>query len=228
MEQKSFYDLGEPDTPAVARAAFYAFREMSRNFERVQTKLAEAEFFLTKLEGCGPNIFEVQCYLGAFAGSARGVTYALQVAMAGVPGFEAWYAEERRRLRDDGGARWFHALRNANQHQGLWHVVAGSMNRRPDGDLAYRHWAIAEEDDADQFDVADAGRRQYELLANIVERAAAEFPKAADPLWIFDVANLASEGMSVEDLEEALGYPRGWTDVGGTVEERLRALSLRA
>lgn len=200
---------------------------MSRTFERVENKLAEAEFFLDKLKLCGPNVFEAQCYLSALAAAARTVTYALQVALAGAAGFADWYEVERQRLRDDRGARWFHCLRNANQHEGVWNIVAGSMHTTAEGQIEYRHWAVATEDDEEEFDVAIAGRRQYELLADLVRRAAARFQQEADPMWIFDEAHLASEGLTVEDLEEGLGLPRGWTDVGGTIGDRLRALSLR-
>ena len=45
------------------------------------------------------------------------------------------------------------------------------------------------------------------------------------PLSFFSVPNLTSKGMSLEDIEEALGFPRGWTSVPGVPpEERLRLL----
>ena len=200
-----------------------------RNFERVRQKVAETEFFLEMLENCGPDPFAAQCYLGAFAAAARSVTYALQVSLAGVPGFAEWYETERGRLREDRGAQWFHALRNANQHQGTWNITSGLTHTAENGQQVVRHWAVATEDANREFDVVEACRRHHELLGDLVQRATVRLPKAADPAWIFNEDHLAQEGMTVEDLEEALGFPRAWTDTDrGSVSDRLRALARHA
>ena len=63
----------------------------------------------------------------------------------------------------------------------------------------------------------------------IVGECYRDFRSYIDPRAIFTLEGLAKLGWTIEDLEESLGFPRGWTDVtwerSDKSEKRLRALS---
>ena len=72
---------------------------MPRPLELVDVKVAQANFFLGKLARAADNAFEFHCYLTAFVGCCRSVTYAFQAVMGATPGFAEWYGTSRRRSR---------------------------------------------------------------------------------------------------------------------------------
>lgn len=60
----------------------------------------------------------------------------------------------------------------------------------------------------------------------MANRAVATFPHHTCFRMALTPAGLRALGLSLEDLEEALGYPRGWMEAGSAInyEQRLRLL----
>ena len=72
---------------------------MSRSFSLVDSKVAEAAFFLEKIADCGYETLEMRCYLSAFVSAARTVTFSLQSVLRNVDGFDEWYRSHQQALK---------------------------------------------------------------------------------------------------------------------------------
>ncbi|MEW5930775.1 MAG: hypothetical protein AB1941_25215 [Gemmatimonadota bacterium] len=101
-----------------------------RGFYIVTDKIAETDFFLERLIE-SQNFSAFPFYFSAFVSAARSVTFALQAVMAEIPGFNDWYASERRALQDSSLAKFFVQLRNHLQKVGS---VPVSQSGKFDGD----------------------------------------------------------------------------------------------
>ena len=68
-------------------------------------------------------------------------------------------------------------------------------------------------------------RNIFLMLLEIVFDCYQVFGYDIDPDKYYTIENLSRLNLSVEDIEEKLGFPRGWTGVGGgTDEERIEAI----
>ena len=68
---------------------------MSDSFGLVEDKIFEAEYFLKRLQESISMSFESSCFFSAFVSASRSITFALQAAMNGVPGFSGWYEDRK-------------------------------------------------------------------------------------------------------------------------------------
>lgn len=183
-----------------------------RNFDAVDEKLAEADFFLGEIANAGTSWFRVRCYFSAFVSAARSVTFAMQASMKGVSGFDEWYAERQVEMRNDRLARFFHECRTDSQHIGFNHIVSASGGN---GETRYyfgepdpgRYVYIPDED------LLTSAHKYMCLIAGIVDRAYSDFGLEIDPDQIYTPNGLVRKGWCIEDVEEELGLPRGWTDI---------------
>jgi hypothetical protein len=198
-----------------------------RSFGLVDDKLHEADFFLTEIAAAGRNWFRIKPLFSAFVSAARSVTFALQGSLSDAPGFKEWYKAEQARLRSSPLARFFHECRTDSQHLGMNPVVGGFAGRdgfgyrfgQPEPD---RYAYIPEED------VLTACRSYMRMICEIIDRAYSDFGTLIDPDQRYTPSGLASVGMTIEDVEEGLGLPRGYTDIPwdrpDKDEQRLRLL----
>lgn len=185
---------------------------MARSFDLVDNKVGEAEFFLKKIRASLSNPFEVRCYVSAFVSSARSVTFALQAVLGKQEGFDSWYQKHQNSLKDDSIARFFHKFRTVNQHIGDNLVGLGLSSR----DSGYVMWFQSTED-IDQVpseDVLSACNQYFMMLLEIVIDCYRVFGPEIDPQQRYTPQYFQSIGKSIEDAEEELGFPRGWTDIG--------------
>jgi hypothetical protein len=197
-----------------------------RTFDHVDNKLFESDFFLKEIENSGSKLFELRCFFSAFVSSSRSVTFALQASMNGVVGFEAWYAIIQNELRQNELARFFHECRTDDQKLGFNHITRGTSNS------GKMKWFFGEPEKGrykfiPKIDVVEACRCQMGKVCSIVDRAYLEFGIEIDPDQRYRPESLASQGISLEDIEEFLGCPRGWTDTGDDTENKdLHRLSI--
>jgi len=188
---------------------------MPRSFGLVDDKLFEADFFFDQLRTTR-DFFAARCYFSAFTAAARSVTFAMQSCLSDVPGFAQWYAACQDRLRADPVAQFFQRARTESQHVGINPVSAGSFDRE-----SARFFAPS----APEQDVHLAARKYMTLLVRLVRECYDTFGTTIDPDQYYTIANLAVRGLSIEDVEEELGFPRGWTDLpGASNADRLHAL----
>ncbi len=191
---------------------------MARSFDLVDEKVFEADFFLEKMQEIDANMAEMRFYFSAFVSAARSVTFAMQAVLAGVEGFSDWYKERQEELKSNELASYFVNVRNESQHLGVNPIAKGSILQ---GNILYYF-----SDAPFQFDVVAASEEYIKLLVNILYGCYKKFGPDIDPEQYYTVKNLAKLNLSLEDIEEELGFPRGWTDIDSSNDEiRLQALS---
>lgn len=181
---------------------------------RVEERLLEANYFagrLARLRG------ENHCYeLNAFLSAARSVTFLIQRELSKVPGFMAWWETQRRVLGEDAAASFFLELRNFSQKQGRVSVV-GSGNRRG-GRTRWTYYFAGTADPVPpellNRDVADCCREHVAKLAALVMRCIDNFPHHCCPTLALTPEGVDALGLSLDDIDEGLGLPRGYTAVG--------------
>lgn len=194
---------------------------MARSADLIDFKVFEAEFFLQKIGEAGTDFFAARCYLSAFASSSRSITFAIQAVLRDEPGFQEWYSHVQERLRKDPLARFFTTVRNETQKIGHTPLNAGTAGWRGDGTWGTTYWFVGGyegcEDEIPSVDVLTACRTYFTTLLEIIYECYERFD-VLSPLSFFSVPNLTAKGMTLEDMEEALGFPRGWTDIPSITE----------
>ncbi|OJW38485.1 MAG: hypothetical protein BGO50_12250 [Rhodanobacter sp. 67-28] len=186
---------------------------MSRNFGLVDYKVQEAEFFLLEMRRVGKklNFDAVQFHASAFVSAARSITFAMQASIRELPGFKEWYSERQALLRADPLCKFFHDFRTVTQHIGE-NVVSGG---RHDGSGTHYYFVPCPDlPSVPQKDVITACEEYFRTILVLVYDCYIAFGPAIDGLQRYTEEYFASKGLGIEDAEEELGYPRGWTDIG--------------
>ena len=96
------------------------------NFDTVDEKLAETEFFMRGMANAGMDEFAFKCHLSAYLAAARTVTLSLQ-QFRHIPGFDAWYVAHQARLKSDPLARFLLDARNDHLHGGPYPLAGASF-----------------------------------------------------------------------------------------------------
>lgn len=192
---------------------------------RVEERLLEADYFARRLGRLRGEPWGYE--LNAFLSAARSVSFLMQKELAHVDGFAEWWELQRVQLRADRAARFFLELRNFSQKQGRVSVVGsgGRSGRR-------LHWTYCFAGNSEPVppelrgrDVAHCCREHVAKLASLVLRCMEAFPHHCCPALALTPAGVDALELSLEDVEEALGFPRGFTDLGpASREDRIRLL----
>lgn len=198
------------------------------SFWQAEDKQAEAGFFLDRLTESADNPFSFRCYFSAFASASMSVLYALESARKLIDDdFSSWYQPRRRKLTDeDPITSYVLARRHEATHIGESRVNAGRMTQT-EGSPVFKYffsmgWGSAE---PIRVDVLSACEHTHEAFSVLIREVLEDFPYIS-PSYFMNAENLKKEGLTVEDVEETLGFPRGWTFVEGcTDQQRLDALS---
>lgn len=207
------------------------FEFPGRGFYLVSGKVAEADFYIQKMKSCDSFEREFSYYLSAFISAARSVTFTLQYVMSEYPNFSDWYPERQARLKADKLARFFVTLRNESQKRGvLWVQTSGISSE--EGWETFRQFSFgptSEVTEVPSGDVVEICTAYFKSVLEIVGECYREFDVYVDPRLLFTERGLKALGWSIEDLEECLGFPRGWTDIPwegeDKNEQRLKLLS---
>ncbi|MGA9364557.1 MAG: hypothetical protein WBW16_09340 [Bacteroidota bacterium] len=188
---------------------------MPGNFDFVDDKLREADFFLERLRDTGSDFEHARFYFSAFVSASRSVTFVLQSVLADVDGFKSWYAEKQNALRAEPLAKFFLEVRNEVQKRGsnplssLSSTVSADQTRKIEYYFIY--WFGESPKGLPDLDVATACEQYLTVLARLVYQCYRDFGSTIDPEQYYTLENLARLGLSVEDvLESELGFPRQW------------------
>lgn len=195
-----------------------------RSVSIVDYKVNQADFFLEKLALCGHDFFAARCYSDSFASACRSITFAIQAVCKEIPGFEPWYAEEQSKMKTDSLCRFFNNYRTMNIHVGQTTVSAFEFSK---GEFRMFFTASPDLPNVPDMDVVSCCNSHFRNVLHLVFGLYTKFPFDLDERWHFTKPHFDSRGLSVEDAEEALGYPRGWTQINGSeaeLEERWRLL----
>lgn len=203
----------------------------SRGFFIVADKVGETDFFLEKFdEAVSDNFYdEATYYFSAFLSAARSVTFALQAVMAGYPDFDQWYPSRQEKLRNSKLAKLYVDLRNHSQKVGDVPLHFSGIMR--DGKIeSYVQFEPTHKfNEVPVSDVRDASHVYLCIILEVIYECYQDYAVYVDPRALFTKEGLAVLGWTIEDVEEALGIPRGYTDIPWDGEdkdgERLKMLS---
>lgn len=193
----------------------------------VEERLLEAQYFARRLtrQRAGDGF---RYELNAFLSAARSVTFLLQKEMARVPRFRAWWDAQRLLLASDAAAVFFLRLRNFSQKEGRVSVVGGYSSS------GRRRWSYRFAGNADPVpptllnrDIAGCCREHVAKLARVVLACTDAFPYQTCPRRALTPDGVRALKLSLEDVEESLGFPRGWTDIGAPLSHDRRVYALR-
>lgn len=186
---------------------------MPRSFGLVDYKVQEAEYFLLELKRLsqGFHFRDVQFVASAFVSAARSVTFAMQASLKGNEKFDTWYEERQAILRADSLARFFHEFRRVTQHLGI-NVVRTGM--RTSSGVHYYFLPCEDLPNVPEENVVFACESYFRLVLDLVYDCYIHMGPIINGQLYFTAEHFASRGQSIEDAEEELGFPRGWTDIG--------------
>lgn len=192
------------------------------NFDTVNEKVAEAEFFLQRMAEGGSGMFGFRCYLSAFLAAARTTTLSLQ-RFRHVKGFDEWYEGHREWLKDDPTARFLLDLRNAHLHGGP-SPVTRSHGRG--GSTLYHFSSRVTPSGLDLPDVVTVCRGHLVDLLRIVHDAYVVLGPAIDHHQYYTREHFAASGRTIDDAEiEFYGFVRtGLVEDGLTEDDRWHEL----
>lgn len=205
-----------------------------RGFFALVDKIAEADFFLEKLKAESTSLSlyqEYNFYFSAFISSARSITFSLQWVMSKYPDFNEWYLIRQQRLRSSSLAKFFVALRNSNQKTGVMPILHSAYYVETQVQAFQEFFIppnISEVKELPIQNVTEACEIYLEQLLTIISECYSDFSAYINPNTMFTEKGLKIIGWSIEDLEEILGFPRGYTDIpwdgDDKNEQRLKAL----
>lgn len=199
---------------------------MARSFGIVDYKVRESEFFLEELRRYGNDLrFDaVQFCASAFASATRSVTFAMQASLKGNPAFDEWYRSKQAQLRGDSLARFFHDFRTVTNHIG--DTVVGKGAHGADGTY-YFFTPTPDLPHVPEQDVVSACEAYFTTILKVVYDCYVEFGSVIDGQQYFTENNFRQRGKTIEDAEQELGFPRGYTDIGDPGSEPYRWQVLR-
>ena len=197
------------------------FQFPSRGFHIVATKVGEADYFLGKLKEVQGHYDGFSYILSAFASASRSITFALQAVMTKYPGFDDWYVSHQETLKSNGLAKYFVNLRNYMQKVG--EIPVGHTGTMRDGKIKHLSYFVDIDDlkDAPAGEVTKLAEEYFVEVLKVVEGCYRNFWMYADPRAIFTEKGLELLGWVIEDIEEAAGLPRGYTDVPYDGEDKI-------
>lgn len=205
------------------------FEFPSKGFHIVATKVGEADYFLGMLKEVQGHYDEFSYVLSAFASAARSVTFALQAVMTKYPGFDDWYVVHQASWKANGLAKYFVNLRNYMQKVG--EIPVGHTGTIRKGQVKHLSYFVDIDDlkDAPAGEVTKLAEKYFVAVLKVVDACYRDFWMYADPRAIFTEEGLELLGWVIEDIEEAAGLTRGYTDITYDGEDknhqRLRLLA---
>jgi hypothetical protein len=196
---------------------------MVRSASNIDYKTQQAEFFLRRLSETNVGFFEAQCFADAFVSANRSVTFALQAVCSSIPGFVDWYSTQQAAMRADSLMRFFHDYRTSSVHMGECPTRACSRSRGSDERPVTLYFFLPTPDlpSPPDADVVSACREYFCRTLRVVLNCYRRFSYDLDDRWHYSPAHFQSLGLTVEDAEEAMGFPRGWTAVGEATPDQI-------
>lgn len=189
---------------------------MARSVSIIDYKVQQADFFLEKLGSCELDFFAAQCYADAFVSACRSITFSVQSVCRELPEFGSWYTREQEQMKSDDLCSFFNRYRTASIHIGETPVLAGAGRN---GEHYFFFMPTNDIPKVPEVDVISACRDYFRTVLGLVHRMYVRFPAELDDRWHFTATHYTSRNLSIEDAEESLGYPRGWTRITGSEEE---------
>lgn len=199
---------------------------MLRSFQIVDFKVFESEFFLSKLKDAirRNSFFDQRAYVSAFLSASRSITFTIQASLSDLPDFEDWYQKQRAQLSQNQLAQYFLKARNLSQKVGYYPNLVAKSSHLNDQffskifDITRKFDEL--NDIAPKLDLFSACKEYFVVLLQIVYDCYRKFGTVIDPKKYFTRSNFQALGKTIDDLEAEFGFPRGWTDIPESNEDK--------
>lgn len=203
---------------------------MARSIQLVDWKVVESEFFLGQIPTAEFNFFAAQAYTNSFVYNCRGITFAIQSVLSDIKGFKDWYGEKQKELRKNDLCSFFNEYRRLSTHVGEQFVQGGTTFRSEIADkriIKYYFRPSADLKNVPEEDVVESCRKYFIIILGLVYECYENFKFSIDSRWYFTRSNFERNNKTIEDAEEELGFPRGWTHIEDLEGEEIRWKMLR-
>lgn len=181
----------------------------------VSYKIGEADYFLSQLKKTHSWDEEYNYIFSAFVSALRSITFTLQFVMKKYPSFEEWYKIRQEQLRKSDLAKSFVEFRNHAQKTG---IIPIAKERSFFEGIFY---------DSDQFyvptnseirnvpdgNVLSLSEKCLIEVLEVVAECYRDFDVYINPNVLFTERALTKLNWTVEDVEEFVGIPKGYTDI---------------
>lgn len=211
-----------------------------RSFGLVEYKIYESDYFLEKIKEC-INPFECQYLFSAFVSACRSITFSLQSCMNGIKGFSDWYTNKQQYLHEQKISKKFVEMRNESQKIGVVYIGLGQMYKNNEGAMRCKFFFMSNHNYYDrgelpqeklfknlffnnsqnnpEEDVATQCEQNFRLLLEVIKDCYTIFGHIIDPEKYYTIENIRKIGLEIEDVEESIGLPRGYTYTEGLTDE---------
>lgn len=187
----------------------------------VSAKIGEADYFLKELKSTGLLDVKFNYIFSAFVSALRSIIFSLQYVMSKYPGFDTWYIIQQEKLRKSSLAKAFVEFRNQAQKTGIIPILP---NRSLFEGILYEtaQFYVPSNSDLKEVpkgEVVILSEQCSKEVLGVIADCYKEFASYIDPRMLCTVQTLSKFNWSIDDLEEFLGFPRGYTDINFESEE---------
>lgn len=181
----------------------------------VSAKIGEADYFLKELKSTNSSEDKFNYIFSAFVSALRSITFSLQYVMSKYPGFDIWYTTQQEKLRKSSLAKAFVEFRNQAQKTGIIPILPA---RSLFEGILYEtaQFYVPSNSDLKEVPKGEVVILSEQCLKEVLVVIAdcyKEFDSYIDPRMLCTKKTLSKFNWSIDDLEEFLGFPRGYTDI---------------
>jgi len=180
----------------------------------VSHKIGEADYFLQELKLTHPYEPKFNYIFSAYVSALRSITFTLQYVMTKYPDFDVWYKLRQDKLRSSKLARAFVEFRNQAQKTG---IVPIAPERSLFEGIFYTTTQFyiptnSELKEVPDGNVIELSEKCLIEVLTIVAECYNDYDIYIDPRVLFTERGISELNWTVEDVEEFVGFPRGYTD----------------
>ncbi len=181
----------------------------------VSCKVGEADYFMEELKLTHPYDPKFNYIFSAFVSALRSITFTLQYVMTKYPDFDTWYKLRQETLRSSKLAKAFVDFRNQALKTGL---VPIAPERSLFEGIFYETTQFYIPTNSEIKEVPDgnvielSAKCLIEVLT-VVAECYKDFDIYIDPRVLFTERGIDALNWTVEDVEEFVGFPKGYTDM---------------
>ncbi len=181
----------------------------------VSHKIGEADYFLEELKLAHPYEPKFNYIFSAYVSALRSITFTLQFVMTKYPGFDAWYKLRQEKLRSSKLAKAFVEFRNQAQKTGII-PIAPEQSLFEGIFYTTTQFYIptnSELKEVPDGNVIELSEKCLIEVLTIVAECYKDFDIYIDPRILFTERGISGLNWTVEDVEEFVGIPIGYTDI---------------
>lgn len=140
----------------------------------------------------------------------------MQAVISEIQGFAKWYEGQLTSLKVDSISQFFNQYRTVSAHIGDTVVRGCETGRDSSGQRVIRYFFMPIPDlrNVPEEEVLSICTRHFKTLLELVFDSFIVFRYQLDDRRYYTEENFIRLGKTIEDAEQELGFPQGWTDTG--------------